>query len=480
MKKGGKNKNNKQNNKGQQNQVSNSQSSLNPAASQFFSQAKTEEEKLALLELLQKKLQEKAQQKKMEQEQLNKHEHGAQCNHGPQTNPQISHEQLHMGQQNNSMNFPEYQEPTDAYRPEHNQFLQDEEEFKHFRQVVCSYFNYRTDSLKEVARMERGYHNIGANKQYLKYDFNQRLEKLKQAIELNAQFLDRIVESYHDIAFLKDPQTKVEYIPQEYVQFRDISKLRSTLKQMIRDWSEEGQPERDLCYKPVLEEFKKHYPNHIGADGKRVRVLFPGCGLGRVVFDFACLGYGAQGNEFSYHMLFASNFILNMMNHAKEYTISPFIHSFCNTFQENDPFREYKIPDVNPSDCLNPEMNDDFSMAAGEFVEIYKKQPEEWHGVCTVFFIDTANDIVEYIKTIHKCLKPGGVWINLGPLLYHYAESFTEPSIELSWDEVQHIIKEVGFELTIHPQIKTHYATDPNETMMKIEYNCIFFTAIKK
>lgn len=27
-------------------------------------------------------------------------------------------------------------------------------------------------------------------------------------------------------------------------------------------------------------------------------------------------------------------------------------------------------------------------------------------------------------QVIHHCLKPGGVWVNLGPLLYHWAEGF--------------------------------------------------------
>ena len=36
----------------------------------------------------------------------------------------------------------------------------------------------------------------------------------------------------------------------------------------------------------------------------------------------------------------------------------------------------------------------------------------------TVFFIDTAHNIIDYIETISKILKPGGVWINLGNDLY--------------------------------------------------------------
>lgn len=74
-----------------------------------------------------------------------------------------------------------------------------------------------------------------------------------------------------------------------------------------------------------------------------------------------------------------------------------------------------------------------------------------WDAVVTCFFIDTAHNIIEYIETISKILKDGGVnflcysflnsfdllwlltclgsmfrqvWINLGPLLYHFADTY--------------------------------------------------------
>lgn len=34
--------------------------------------------------------------------------------------------------------------------------------------------------------------------------------------------------------------------------------------------------------------------------------------------------------------------------------------------------------------------------------------------VVTCFFIDTATNILSYIETIHKILKEGGTWINIG------------------------------------------------------------------
>ena len=53
------------------------------------------------------------------------------------------------------------------------------------------------------------------------------------------------------------------------------------------------------------------------------RVLVPGAGLARLVLEVAARGYGAQGNEFSYHMLLCSNFLLNSRLRPKALTIYP-------------------------------------------------------------------------------------------------------------------------------------------------------------
>lgn len=39
---------------------------------------------------------------------------------------------------------------------------------------------------------------------------------------------------------------------------------------------------------------------------------------------------------------------------------------------------------------------------------------DSWDCVATCFFIDTAHNVIQYVETIWKILKPGGVWINLG------------------------------------------------------------------
>lgn len=117
-------------------------------------------------------------------------------------------------------------------------------------------------------------------------------------------------------------------------------------------------------------------------------------------------------------------------------------------------------------------------MVSGEFIQIYKPQIGVWDCVCTCFFIDTANNVVEYLKVIYSMLKKGGVWINLGPLLYHFADSRDQLSIELSWEEIKYTAEKLGFKIMQESRQKCHY--DHNKlSMIEKVYNCIFFTAIK-
>ena len=44
----------------------------------------------------------------------------------------------------------------------------------------------------------------------------------------------------------------------------DMEKVQSTLKQLVRDWSSDGQAERDACYQPIIDEIEQHFP-HDGA-----------------------------------------------------------------------------------------------------------------------------------------------------------------------------------------------------------------------
>lgn len=42
----------------------------------------------------------------------------------------------------------------------------------------------------------------------------------------------------------------------------DMDKLKSTMKQFVRDWSEDGRAERDSCYRPIIQEIQRLFPSH--------------------------------------------------------------------------------------------------------------------------------------------------------------------------------------------------------------------------
>jgi carnosine N-methyltransferase len=122
----------------------------------------------------------------------------------------------------------------------------------------------------------------------------------------------------------------------EPVRHGDTMKMRSTLKSFMREWSSMGERERLQSFQPVLDEVASYFEMTLGRKpydretGERVSVLLPGCGLGRLVFEFARRGYKAQGNEFAYFCLLSSNFILNIVEHKEQFELFPFIHCFSN------------------------------------------------------------------------------------------------------------------------------------------------------
>ena len=63
-----------------------------------------------------------------------------------------------------------------------------------------------------------------------------------------------------------------------------------------------------------------------------------------------------------------------------------------------------------------------------------------------------AHNVLEYIDVLWRLLRPGGVWINLGPLLWHWADAHTylaepELSLELPLDTVLRCAAARGFQL---------------------------------
>ena len=357
----------------------------------------------------------------------------------------------------------------------------DPEEYRHLRSIVSAFFNYQIDSLRDVTRMERDFKSIG--EKYLKklsFNYTERIEKLKHAIFQNYIFLLKIADPYKNMFKLYKASSGEVLMEPLIVEGKDIIKMRSTLRLFIRDWAIDGIDERNSTYKPILNELKNYFKDKSKKDFENgINVLVPGAGLGRLMYEIAKLGFKSQGNEFSYYMLLCSNYIFNNTTKENEFVIQPLIHSFSNIFDEEAPFKKVMIPDENLAEELSKTETGEMSMVAGEFCRVYKEKINFFDSVVTCYFIDTANNIIEYIETIYNILKIGGLWINFGPLLYHYTDNINEVSIELSWNEIKNIIIGFGFEFTKEENVQTTYSADKDSMTHRI-YKCIFFTAVKK
>ncbi|KAJ3907639.1 N2227-domain-containing protein [Lentinula edodes] len=401
-----------------------------------------------------------------------------------------------------------------------------EEEERHFSNVVATFRKYTSYHLAANNRRRKDLFTLPkADRELLEQlGYKEKLDQVDKAILANEQFLNKIVvdpeifgedgnedalEEGDEEGEAADPSTSArshshshshsphshshshshsqphshelpkEYKPTEF----DMDKLRSTLKQFVRDWSAEGQEERETSYGPMKDALLAHFSDIPKEERRNFRVLVPGAGLGRLAYDIASLGFACQGNEFSHYMLLASFLILNKTERPNMHTIYPYVHSFSNVPDRTSMLRPITIPDVYPT----LPSGSVFSLVAGDFEEIYggESDPNEpqaglWDAVMTCFFIDTAKNIVNYLRIIHKILAPGGVWINLGPLLWHWENNHTnDPSIELDLVEVKQLAAMVGFEIENERTIDATYTTN-SQGMLGYTYRTAFWTAKKK
>ncbi|XP_054279680.1 carnosine N-methyltransferase [Macrosteles quadrilineatus] len=353
--------------------------------------------------------------------------------------------------------------------------LDDEEETKHFQRVVAAFESYKSHLSQKITVTKQLLESLPDHQQHLLRNYKGSFSELGRCVEHNQNLLDFIIKDVEYMFENTNPSGLNEPNgPKPSVM--DIERVQTTLKQFVRDWSEEGKSERNACYQPIVDEVVNNFPP-ASCNTQSIKVLVPGSGLGRLAFEIAHRGYTCQGNEFSLFMLFASNFVLNRCNGVNLYSVYPWIHQVENNMTADHQMQQVYFPDINPNSLLKNGASQ-FTMAAGDFLEIYQN-PEDWDCVATCFFIDCANNVVDFIEKIYDILKPGGVWINLGPLLYHYSNMTGEFSIEPPYSVVKEVITEVGFVIEKEEVgLKTKYGQNPH-SMLQYEYRSVFFVCRK-
>jgi len=348
-----------------------------------------------------------------------------------------------------------------------------------FKRVIASLINYKKYQLQWLHRRKQNwFHAFGENGRENSFSLQESWkQQLLERAEIRPSWdaYESAIDRNHLFILQWIPNVEPEEFQNVTITSSDTERVISTLEHVAKDWSTEGEEERNRCFTPILDALRKNFP--MIESRHQCRILCPGCGLGRLPFEIAKQGFCCQGNEFSFHMLLPMNFILNRISSIDAYSIQPFVHATSNVVATSDIFRLVKIPDENPkgfSQLLN------LSVMAGDFLEVYgePEQKEVWDGVVTCYFIDTCKNIIEVIRLIFDILKPGGIWINFGPLLYHYREASSMETIEFSYEELRRIIIAIGFQLENERSIPSIY-TNNTKSMLHYVYHCAFFVARK-
>ena len=341
------------------------------------------------------------------------------------------------------------------------------EEFKRFLIALNCMENYIYQNLYVIDTLNKDYQSI--DKKYLSkmpYDYRTRIKRLEEAFDLNQKFLKEIAEKYKpDPSFLKNISLQ---------EIGDTAYNESTVLNwavfmyISRDWTTERKKERDLNYIPIIDMVKKMIKT--GSN-----ILIPGAGLLRLGYELAKLGYNIDANDYYFYNVIFCDYFFNY-SRKNQFCFQPLIRSFSNYLTEDDVFKKYSFPDED----IDLKGKGKMKMLCGDFTKLYSNVNNYYDCVVTCFFIDTAKNVFEYIDIIERVLKKGGIWINFGPLSYHWIGYDNIPSIELPYDKLKEIIQNFGFEFLNEEKNKTVIYCEIENFMKNDVFNCVFFTARKK
>lgn len=178
-------------------------------------------------------------------------------------------------------------------------------EFDHYRKIINAFDEYRRYSLAVNNRRRKDFYKLSRDDQGLLQNYPSKLNEVDDRIRRNADVLDEIVfqaeksglgpriPSEHAEVHLpneidvEDPESQSDPNPQ--VRVHDAEKVRSTLRQLVRDWSILGSAEREACYSPILDRLEEFAASTCqnGSQKRDIKILVPGSGLGRLVWEIA-------------------------------------------------------------------------------------------------------------------------------------------------------------------------------------------------
>lgn len=336
---------------------------------------------------------------------------------------------------------------------------------------------YRGLSLQVFDSQAHSFELLPENDRALIPDVPIRLSHAAEAIEHNADIIERIAAISSITTPFIPEQLPLAILQQTVSDFPDVI---DGMLGIVRDWSSFGEKDRMLTYDPIIHAVQHAaddaFASNVVKDRKLFCVLVPGASLGRLAWEIAHIGLTVQGVDSSFMHLLMCNYIMNgSALPEKPLHLYPFVHhtGMITTFDEQ--IKEVQFPDVDPRGL---QYEGELSMVAGEFLEMYDEE-QSWHCVVTCFTIENSHSIISYLRRIAKILKVGGVWINHGCLDFKYDESLSEPSVEITEEELELVVARCGLKVT---RKETYRCKPPYVVngMINEDYESCFMVAVRE
>ncbi|KAJ5957729.1 hypothetical protein N7501_012008 [Penicillium viridicatum] len=338
----------------------------------------------------------------------------------------------------------QYQVPLPTQNEEHTRLLQKLErssgkwDTTHPRHRLLTalhgYTRYKDKNLAEVDRWRNLYKNVPKRQRTMlesTVHYTRKLNTMEHLLDTNNELARSIVD--HGLWFYNITQPELdEFIKESESQQRsaDKSSVSQGMKHFVRDWADEGHEEREQSFGCILKSISQ-MPR---TKDKPLRVLLPGSGLGRLAHEVEKLGdFEVTMNEWSMYMNLAYRYV-SSLSVPNSVSFHPYIDWWSHQPTTDDLQRSVTFPNeaIHPSSVL---------LMEGDFTTVFAEHTGQYDIIVTLFFIDTARNLVTYLETIHRLLRPGGRWVNLGPLLYG-----TAPFVQLSLDEIVTLSESMGFD----------------------------------
>lgn len=270
-----------------------------------------------------------------------------------------------------------------------------------------------------------------------------RLQSIEDRIRSNSTIINALAKFARKKHGIKDYELRsARPIPNTHV--------IELLHHFVRDWSQELATERNQLFEPLIRSLASEFPS---VESRSFRtVLVPGSGLARVAYDISSMGFQTQAMEYSHLMDTAAEFLFDLekSNHSStasraslaglslsssQFELFPYVHDFSHQVSGQSQLRGVISPNI--ASLKKPP---NLKLEYGDFTELALTHPKSYDAIVTLYLVDTAENALQYLDAIRVLLKPGGIWINYGPLKWG-----TAPQVEFTLEELELVISKLNF-----------------------------------